>query len=43
MVEIDIITCLKKRNKDLKNIKKFIARLKRLNIIMNKGVYLITI
>ena len=30
--------CLKKRNKDLKNIKKIIVRPKSLNIIMNKIV-----
>ena len=37
--EIDIATCLKKINKDQKNTKKLIARLKSLNIIMNKIVF----
>ena len=32
----DTAICVKKRNKDLKNIKKIIVRLKSLNIIMNK-------
>ena len=36
---IDIVICLKKRNKDQKNIKKIIARQKCLNIIMNKIVF----
>ena len=31
--------CLKEENKDLKNIKKIIAMLKSLNIIMNKIVF----
>ena len=31
--------CLKKRNKDLKNIKKSIMRSKSLNIITNKIVF----
>ena len=36
MEKTGIAVCLKKRNKDLKNIKKIIARQKHLNIIMNK-------
>ena len=39
MEKTDIIICLKKRNKNSKNIKKFIARQKSLNIIMNKIVF----
>ena len=37
--KIDISICLEKRNKNRKNIKKIIARLKSLNIIMNKIVF----
>ena len=33
---IDTIICLKRRNKDKKNIKRIITRQKSLNIIMNK-------
>ena len=39
MGKIDIIVCLKKRNKDQKNIKKTITRQNSLNIIMNKIVF----
>ena len=39
MGKIDIIVCLKKRNKDQKNIKKIITRQNSLNIIMNKIVF----
>ena len=35
---IDIAICLKKRKNDLKNIKKINAKLKNLDIIMNKIV-----
>ena len=35
----DTIICQKKKNRDLKNIKKIIVRLKSLNIIMNKIVF----
>ena len=35
----DIAICLKKGNKDEKNIKKIIARQKSLSIIMNKVVF----
>ena len=35
----DIIVCLRKRNKNQKNIKKIIAWEKSINIIMNKIVY----
>ena len=35
----DIAICLKKGNKDEKNIKKVIARQKSLSIIMNKIVF----
>ena len=37
--KVDISICLEIRNKDWKNIKKIIARLKSLNIIMNKIVF----
>ena len=36
MEKTDIIICLKKKNKNLKNIKKFMAGQKSLNIIINK-------
>ena len=36
MEKTDIIICLKKKNKNLKNIKTFMAGQKRLNIIINK-------
>ena len=39
----DTTMCLKEKTKDLKNIKKIIAMLKSLNIIMNKIVFLIVI
>ena len=39
----DIKICLKKRNKDQKNIKKTIARQKSLNIIIMKKIILIVI
>ena len=36
MEVIDITICLKKRNKDLKKIKKIIARRKSVNMVMNR-------
>ena len=39
MGKIDIIICLKKRNKDQENIKRIIARQKGLNIITNKIIF----
>ena len=39
MEKTDTAICLKKKNKDQKNIKKIILRLKSLNIIMNKIVF----
>ena len=39
MEEIDIIICLKKRNKKKKNIKNIFVRLKSLNLIINKLVF----
>ena len=39
MEKTDTIICQKKKNKDKKNIKKIIARLKCLNITMNKIVF----
>ena len=39
MEKTDTIICLNKKNKDLKNIKKIIARIKGFNIIMNKIVF----
>ena len=36
MKKMDTTICLKKRNKDEKKIKKIIARLKSLSVIMNK-------
>ena len=39
IVKIDITICLKKRNKDYKNIKKIIVRRKSLNILINKIVF----
>ena len=39
MEKTDTAICLKKKNKDQKNIKKIILRLKSLNIIMNKTVF----
>ena len=39
MEKTDIAISLKKRNKDSQNIKKTFARLKSLNIIMNKIVF----
>ena len=39
MEKADTAICLKKKNKGQKNIKNIIARLKNLNIIMNKIVF----
>ena len=39
MEKIDISICLKKRKKDLKNIKKIIMRQTNLNIIIDKIVF----
>ena len=39
MGKIDIIICLKKRNKDYENIKRIITRQKSLNIITNKIIF----
>ena len=36
MKEIDIIICLKERNKNQKNIKKVIMKLRSLNVVTNK-------
>ena len=41
MEKTDIIICLKKRNKDYKNIKKITMRLKSLSIIINKIVLIV--
>ena len=41
MEKTDTAICLKKRNKDQKNIKKIIVRLKSLNIIMNSFLIMI--
>ena len=39
MEKTNTIVCMKKRNKNEKNIKKIIGRLKSLNIIMNEIVF----
>ena len=39
MEKTDITICLKKKNKDWKNIKKITSKLKRLNIIINKNSF----
>ena len=41
MEEINIVICLKDRNKDQKNIKKITVRLKSTNIIINNKIVLI--
>ena len=38
MEKIDIMICLKKRNKNQKNSKKITVRLKILNLIINKTI-----
>ena len=43
MGKIHIAVCLKKKNKNQKNIKKIIVRQKSLNIIVNKIAFLIMI
>ena len=39
MEKTDTTICLKKKNKNSKNMKKIIARLKSLNTIMNKAAF----
>ena len=42
MEETDILICLNKRNKNLKNIKTIIVRLRSLNLVINIIIFLIT-